>query len=56
MTLADGRDKLNSYNTVYGMILREIIDFNAPRMTFENFAKNYNKYLDDYGIIDSPRL
>lgn len=56
MTLADGRDKLNSYNTVYGMILREIIDFNTPRMTFENFAKNYNKYLDDYGIIDSPRL
>lgn len=56
ISLVDGRDKLNSYNTVYGMILREIIDFSTPIMNFNNFVKNYNKYLDDYGIIDSPKL
>lgn len=54
--LSGGRDKLNQYNTAYGMILNEVINFDGVVLTLANLAKEYNKYIDSYEVTQAKKF
>lgn len=56
VTLNDARMKLNSYNTVYSMVLREVINFNTPVLSTDSLVKVYNDYVKDYKIDNSALI
>ena len=49
----EARTKLNSYNTVYSMILKEVINFNTPVLSTDSLIKVYNDYVKEYKIDNS---